>query len=110
MSERTKMNIYVREHLPETEILAQLAEEAAELAQAALKYRRTIDRENTNPTTTTAIDAYDNLIEEIGDVVCCLGALGVHVHTNRPIWNGAAAKLERWVDRLETREREKVKE
>lgn len=108
MSERTKMNIYVREHLRETEILAQLAEKAAELAQAALKYRRTIDRENTNPTTTTAVDAYNNLIEKIGDVVCCLGALGVHVHTNRLIFNSAAAKLERWVKRLEAEQREKM--
>ena len=34
--------------LPKTEILAQLAEEAAELAQAALKLRRSLD--GTNPT------------------------------------------------------------
>jgi hypothetical protein len=34
--------------LPKTEILAQLAEEASELAQAALKLRRALD--GTNPT------------------------------------------------------------
>ena len=33
-------------NLPKAEILAQLAEEASELAQAALKSRRAIDKEN----------------------------------------------------------------
>lgn len=35
-------------YLPEAEVLAQLAEEVAELAQAALKLRRALD--GTNPT------------------------------------------------------------
>ena len=107
MSERTKLNIFVREHLPEAEILAQLAEEAAELAQAALKYRRAIDKAKTNPTTTTEADAYVNLIEEAGDVICCLGALGINLNKDRRLWNSSAVKLERWVNRLEAREREK---
>ena len=50
------------ETLPETERLAQLAEEAAELAQAALKLRRAID--GTNPTPKTIAEARENLIEE----------------------------------------------
>lgn len=36
-------------NLPKAEILAQLAEEASELAQAALKLRRAIDKENPTP-------------------------------------------------------------
>ena len=42
------MSKKVSDILPETEILAQLAEEASELAQAALKLRRALD--GTNPT------------------------------------------------------------
>lgn len=36
-------------NLPKAEILAQLAEETSELAQAALKLRRAIDKENPTP-------------------------------------------------------------
>ncbi len=42
---------YIKEHLPKAEILCQLAEEASELAQAALKLRRALD--GTNPTPVT---------------------------------------------------------
>lgn len=42
------MSKKVSDILPKTEILAQLAEEASELAQAALKLRRALD--GTNPT------------------------------------------------------------
>lgn len=42
------MSKKVSDILPKTEILAQLAEEASELAQAALKMRRALD--GTNPT------------------------------------------------------------
>ena len=38
-AENRSMNGYIREALGTPEILAQLAEEAAELSQAALKYR-----------------------------------------------------------------------
>lgn len=37
------MNKKISDILPKTEILAQLAEEASELAQAALKLRRALD-------------------------------------------------------------------
>lgn len=42
------MSKKVSDILPKTEILAQLAEKASELAQAALKLRRALD--GTNPT------------------------------------------------------------
>lgn len=42
------MSKKVSDILPKTEIMAQLAEEASELAQAALKLRRALD--GTNPT------------------------------------------------------------
>lgn len=60
----------MRDVLPETEILAQLAEEASELAQAALKKRRVLD--GTNPTPVSLKEANDNLVEEGADVLLCL--------------------------------------
>lgn len=60
-------------NLPKAEILAQLAEEASELAQAALKLRRAIDKEN--PTPKSKAEATDDLIEEIADVQLCLEVL-----------------------------------
>ena len=56
--------------LPETELLAQLAEECSELAQAALKLRRAMDK--TNPTPISREDARAKLIEEIADVFNCI--------------------------------------
>lgn len=50
----------------ESAILEQLAEECAELAKAALKLSRVMRKEN--PTPVTVNDAFDNLVEEIGDV------------------------------------------
>ena len=50
-------------NLPKAEILAQLAEETSELAQAALKLRRAIDKEN--PTPKSQAEATDDLIEEM---------------------------------------------
>ena len=58
---------YIAENLSEEDILCQIAEEAAELAKAALKLRRAIT--GTNPTPVSYEDAIYNLIEEYGDVV-----------------------------------------
>ena len=57
--------------LPAT--LEQLAEEAAELSQAALKVARMIRGEN--PTPVGYCEAVDNLKEEVGDVRLCLQVL-----------------------------------
>ena len=61
--------------LGETEVLTQLAEEAAELAQAALKLRRALD--GRNPTPVTETDCRAGLIEEYSDVVHCAMELGL---------------------------------
>ena len=50
----------IKDIIQETEILALLAEEAAELAQAALKLRRVLD--GTNPTPVTETEARRNLV------------------------------------------------
>ena len=89
---------FVRENLPDEELLAGLAEEAAELSKAALKLRRVLD--GRNPTPVSLSMAHANLEEEIADVLLCLESLGFD-HTvldkYRPMMDG---KLERWVGRL----------
>lgn len=90
--DNTKIN------LPETEILAQLAEEAAELAQAALKLRRAIDKRN--PTPVSEDCARTNLYEEYGDVLNCMDQL----RTDYWMENEELVrreKMRRWVERLE---------
>ena len=57
---------YIAETLSDEDILCQIAEEAAELAQAALKLRRAIA--GTNPTPASEDEALHNLYEEIIDV------------------------------------------
>lgn len=63
----------VSDILPKTEILAQLAEEASELAQAALKLRRALD--GTNPTPKSIKECWENLKEELWDVLNSIYAL-----------------------------------
>ena len=56
----------IKQKVPVTELLAGLAEEASELAQAALKLRRCYD--GTNPTPADPDIQYECFLEEIGDV------------------------------------------
>lgn len=78
------------------ELLAGLAEEATELAQAALKMRRTLDKSNPTPMTTG--DASRKLNEEFADVLLCAAVLGFdHDEVARIIREKAA----RWSTRLE---------
>lgn len=80
-------------YLSHTELLAQLAEEAAELSQAALKLRRVIDGQN--PTPVTYDSAYANLVEEYSDVVCCLQELQIDY-----LPDIIDEKKKRWIQRL----------
>lgn len=89
----------IREILPLEEILTQLAEEAAELSQAALKYRRTLS--NANPTPVGRKEAEIKLLEEIADVKLCLHVAGFEavrhkIQVNRTI----STKAARWLKRL----------
>lgn len=89
------MNLIVSKiGLPAT--LEQLAEEAAELSQAALKVARIIRREN--PTPVGYCQAVDNLKEEAADVRNCLNVLeDAFIMDTEQM---EAAKLNRWLDRL----------
>lgn len=89
----------IRDIMPLAEIMTQLAEEASELAQAALKYRRTLS--NANPTPITRREAETKLLEEIADVKLCLHVAGLEevrhkIQVNRTI----TQKADRWMKRL----------
>lgn len=70
-----EVKITIKDYLGEAEVLAQMAEEAAELAQAALKLRRAIDGKN--PTPKSIEYCRKGLVEEYSDVVHCAIALGI---------------------------------
>ena len=102
--ERTTMNESfekIRGRLGEAEVLAQLAEECAELAQAALKLRRALD--GRNPTPKSIEDCRNGLVEEYSDVVHCAIALGI-----LPDSELIREKSRRWWKRLGVQGREAV--
>lgn len=83
----------IREYLSKEELLAALAEEAAELSQAALKLRRALDYTNVTPV--SIYECEKNFIEEIQDVNNCIRALGYEsIGLNE-------RKIKRWITRLE---------
>lgn len=89
----------IREKLSDPELLANLAEEAAELAQAALKMRRVMD--GSNPTPVTFQEAHEKMLEEITDVENLVAALLYNTPTAvKARADLRAQKLERWAGRL----------
>lgn len=106
------MSKKVSDILPKTEILAQLAEEASEPAQAALKLRRALD--GTNPTPKSVAECEANLMEELADTSNAVAALcdawfGDSRDSEREFWDAEHeieyAKYKRWLSRLEAKER-----
>lgn len=81
----------------ESAILEQLAEECAELAKAALKLSRVVRKEN--PTPVTENDAFDNLVEEIGDVRLLLRVTD-YMYDTIPTQDIEEYKLQRWKNRI----------
>ena len=88
----------VRMMLGKPEILTQIAEEAGELAQAALKLRRAMT--GVNPTPLPEGAAWQDLLEEIGDLWNAIDALDIEVH-NPLIDVIRKRKMQRWAKRLE---------
>lgn len=92
---------YIRSQMSLPELLTVLAEEAAELGQAALKYRRTLIKGN--PTPTSEKTAYANILEELGDILNSLEA--IELDLNNPIIHAfRKSKIERWANRLHEEE------
>ena len=58
---------YIAANLSDEDILCQIAEEASELSQAALKLRRAITQ--ANPTPVSDEEAVDSIIEEYADTI-----------------------------------------
>ena len=85
--------------LGEEELLCQLAEEASELAQAALKLRRCITGKN--PTPVTPMQAEANLVEELADVQLVTEVLNRGKRIQKQIDSIAESKLDRWSQRIE---------
>ena len=105
------MSKKVSDILPKTEILAQLAEEASELAQTALKPRRALDEANPTPKSVAECEA--NLMEEFADISNAVDALcdawfGDDLDSECEFWNAKyeieATKYKRWLSRLEAKE------
>lgn len=94
MSNYKEDRLYVLQHLDRRTLLEQLAEEAAELSQAALKMIRAEGLSN-NPTPTNASIAREQLNEEANDVVMLLEPLGIRdseIHVK--------LKWSRWANRI----------
>ena len=92
----------ITQKLGARERLEALAEETAELSQAALKMIRACRfGETVNPTPLTAEEALENLYEEIADVELAVEMLNVGVIGREKIDGIKEIKRERWAKRLE---------
>lgn len=90
------MSHVMLDHIGKAAMLEQTAEEATELAQAALKYARILRQEN--PTPVTEDEAQMNLKEEWNDLLICASQLNEMDYD----MNLANKKIERFVDRWNT--------
>lgn len=94
------MNSLITQKLGARERLEVLAEEAAELSQAALKMIRAYRMGGAvNPTPVTAKEALENLVEEVADVELAVETLGLYVNRGR-IEEIKEEKRSRWIERL----------
>lgn len=85
--------------LGKDELLLQLAEEASELAHAALKLRRAAF--SRNPTPKSRKECYDALIEEWADVDLCMYVLGyMNMQSTEKEAEIAREKQTRWANRI----------
>ena len=96
------MQKYISDILPETEILAQLAEKSSKLEQAALELRRALD--GTNPTPKSVEECKKAFEEEYADVVNCIIALDLDDSVFDRMQKIQHEKEVRWLFRLEAKE------
>lgn len=97
VKDREEKIAYLRKRLSEHTLLEGLAEECAELAQAALKLARAKGM-NENWTPKSVDEATANLLEEAQDIALYLELLGVD---DLP----ECTKIDRWVGRLKAAEK-----
>lgn len=93
---------YVRQEESLYNRMQQIAEEAAELAQAVLKYNRAMGFGCYTPMSPK--DANDAMVEEMADVLLCMEAAFPHCPGNMDFYSNLARvyqeKAERWAERL----------
>ncbi len=90
---------YIKDHCPMAHRLAQLAEECAELSQAALKCLRVAGLGT--PTPVTPVMANLMLMDEMADVLSCILVIEARENIESGyICDQMNDKLRRWVDRL----------
>ncbi len=95
---RNKKLLKVAEHTGEHNLLVQLAEEAAELGQAACKLHRAYQ----GLTPVAVEQAKENLTKEFADTCLCMVALELcGVISLNSVTDIMDRKLDRWVTRLE---------
>lgn len=88
--------LFVREQLSASDQFGQVAEEAVELAHAAMKMQRVLN--GTNPTPVTEKEAMGKVMEEICDLYNALEVLKLDVSLK---YEGIRKKkMARWVDRI----------
>ena len=107
MDKQTYLNsiLYISDRVSDEALFGQLAEEAVELAKAALKLQRAAMGEAAPDYDEDAACA--NLIEEFADVCCCMDVVsGYEVFTLHSIMRDSILmKLNRWVQRITDREK-----
>ncbi len=91
------MNNEIVERIGSAAVLEQLAEEAVELAHAALKMARVVRGENPTPVNEGA--AYYSVVEELADVRLCVSVLEANYGTF-VTEHTEAIKYQRWLERL----------
>lgn len=94
---------YIRSHYSKEELLTRLAEEASELAQAALELRKAMEDKPDTPVSIK--DAKNNLDEEIIDVFILLDMLHLCAPYKRSLFDaGYVYKIQRWYNRIRKQE------
>lgn len=97
------MQTYIHSCLSDEDMLCQIAEEAAELSQAALKLRRAIT--GNNPTPKSKAEALNSFYEEVADIQnACDVFLTGNYAGNELIDEIAVKKLDRWFSRIREKE------
>lgn len=90
----------VRNKLDSRALLEALAEEAAELSQAALKLIRAKGLSG-NPTPISDEEVEAKVLEELADVQNCINVTGLLKKHSGKVNMIAEQKMQRWVERLE---------
>ena len=93
---------YITSQVVAADLWGQLAEEASELAQAALKMQRVTMKRN--PPRKTPTECMANVIEECADVRLCLDLMGVRYRDQQE--EIMRAKIARWAGVLRSNQKE----